>query len=503
MFFGGGGGFPGFDPEEMGGGRSRKKADTTGFYKLLGVEKSASEAEIKKAYKKLAMKHHPDKGGDPEKFKEMTAAQAVLTDPEKRKRYDQGGIEAVEGGGGGGGDDLMDMMFGGGRGGRNRGPKKGQDVVRPLQVSLEDIYMGVTKKLRITRQTIDKEAGVKKCQTCGGQGVVIRTIRMGPMIQQMQQPCSACEGQGYTYDMTRTTEVLEVNVQKGAPDGHKIVFHNKADEIPDGDAGDVVFVLKEKPHDLYERHGADLYVKKKINLVEALCGFTMELPKLDGRVLVVKTQPGEVTQISKFDPLANKGEDADVGWEVLEGCDCELDDMAQADSNDVDMLKKAVSKGQLKGRGIGCFVVSGGRTTFKRGSREECLKAKTSSKGSTMYVLEDETKAGAERMMKAVEGEGLPLMRDPYQFGNLFLKLDIEFPENVTEEQKETLKSVLGEPLNSSSADEADENVDTQFTTMLDPVVSHKDGIFSNKDAMDSDDDEMGGGGQRVQCAQQ
>jgi len=210
------------------------------------------------------------------------------------------------------------------------------------------------------------------------------------------------------------------------------VFHNKADEIPDGDAGDVVFVLKEKPHDLYERHGADLYVKKKINLVEALCGFTMELPKLDGRVLVVKTQPGEVTQITKFDPLANKGEEADVGWEVLEGFDCELDDMAQADSNDVDMLKKAVSKGQLKGKGIGCFVVSGGRTTFKRGSREECLKAKTSSKGCTMYVLEDEAKAGAERMMKAVEGEGLPLMRDPYQFGNLFLKLDIEFPENVS-----------------------------------------------------------------------
>ena len=155
MFFGGGGGFPGFDPEEMGGmggGRSRKKVDNTSLYKLLGVEKDAQEHEIKKAYKKLAMKHHPDKGGDPEKFKEMTAAQAILCDADKRRRYDQGGMEAVEGGGGGGGDDLMDMMFGGGGGRRNRGPKKGQDVVRPLQVSLEDLYMGVTKKLRITRQ---------------------------------------------------------------------------------------------------------------------------------------------------------------------------------------------------------------------------------------------------------------------------------------------------------------------------------------------------------------
>merc|ERR1712159_261327 len=504
MFFGGGG-FPGgFDPDDMGGGggRSRKKADTTGLYKLLGVEKSSSEAEIKKAYKKLAMKHHPDKGGDPEKFKEMTAAQAVLTDPDKRKRYDQGGMEAVEGGGGGGGDDLMDMMFGGGRGGRNRGPKKGQDVVRPLQVSLEDLYMGVTKKLRITRQTIDKEKGVKKCSTCGGQGVVVRTIRMGPMIQQMQQPCSACEGQGYTYDMTRTTEVLEVNVQKGAPDGHKIVFHNKADEIPDGDAGDVVFVLKEKPHDLFYRHGADLYIKKKINLVEALCGFCMEIPKLDGRTLVVKTNPGEVTNITTFDPKKADAED-EVGWEVMEGFDCDLDDMAQADSADVDMLKKAVAKGQLKGKGIGCFVVQGGRTTFKKGTREECIKAKSSASGATMYVLADASTGAKSRMMKAVEGEGLPLMRDPYQFGNLFLQLEIEFPTELSEDAVSTLKSVLPAPLNSSSADEEAENVDTHFVSTMDPVASHKDGIFQTKDAMDSDDDEGGMGGQRVQCAQQ
>merc|ERR1712159_25109 len=118
----------------------------------------------------------------------------------------------------------MDMMFGGGgrRRGGGGGTKKGPDVVRPLPVSLEDLYCGATKKLKITRQTIDREVGVKKCK--------------------------ACDGQGFTYTQKRTTEVLEVNIQKGAPDGHKVTFHNKADEIPDGDAGDVVFVLKEKPH---------------------------------------------------------------------------------------------------------------------------------------------------------------------------------------------------------------------------------------------------------------
>merc|ERR1712054_676188 len=119
------------------------------------------------------------------------------------------------------------------------------------------------------------------------------------------------------YSQKRTTEVLEVNVQKGAPDGHKIVFHNKADEIPDGDAGDVIFVLKEKPHDVFKRHGADLYVKKTISLVEALCGFEMELTKLDGRTLVIKTPPGFVTNISKFDPFSGEADEA--GWEVLDG----------------------------------------------------------------------------------------------------------------------------------------------------------------------------------------
>merc|ERR1712093_298436 len=126
----------------MGGG---EPADTSKYYDILGVDKDASESEIKKAYRKLAMKHHPDKGGDPDKFKEMTEAHAVLTDPEKRKRYDRFGEDGVDGGGGGGGgDDLMDMMFGGG--GRRRGgggPKKGENVVRPLQVSLEDLYCGV------------------------------------------------------------------------------------------------------------------------------------------------------------------------------------------------------------------------------------------------------------------------------------------------------------------------------------------------------------------------
>merc|ERR1712159_954434 len=461
MFFGGGGFPPGFE-EEMrggGGGRGRKKADTQKYYDLLGVDKNATDSEIKKAYRKLAMKHHPDKGGDPDKFKEMTHAHSVLSDPEKRRNYDRFGEDGEQMGGGGGGDDLISQMFGGGGGRRQRGPKQGESVQRPLPVTLENLYSGVTKKLKIQRQTIDKSEGVKKCQACGGKGVTIRTVRMGPMIQQMQAACQQCEGQGFSYTLKRTSEILEVNVPKGAKDGHKVVFHNKADEIPDGDAGDVIFILKEKEHDVFKRHGADLYIKKKISLVEALCGFSMQLTKLDSRTLVIKTKPGQVTPVCTFDPFANADDDG-ASWETLEGYDCELDDMAQADSTDLDMLKKAVSKGQLKGKGICCFVVQDGRTTFKQGTRSEAMAAKVKRSGATMYVLEDPNASKKERMLVAVEGEGMPLARDPFQFGNLFLQLEIEFPEEISEEAQEQLKKVLPAAQNSSTADESAENVD-------------------------------------------
>merc|ERR1711988_212732 len=334
----------------------------------------------------------------------------------------------------------------------------------------------------------DKSEGVKKCQTCGGKGVTIRTVRMGPMIQQMQAACQVCEGQGYQYSLKRTSEILEVNVPKGAKDGHKVVFHNKADEIPDGDAGDVIFVLKEKEHDVFKRHGADLYVKKKISLVEALCGFSMQLTKLDGRTLVIKTKPGQVTPVCTFDPFANGDDDAT--WDTFDGFDCELDDMAQADSTDLDMLKKAVSKGQLRGKGICCFVVQDGRTTFKQGSRSEAMAAKVKRSGATMYLLEDANASKKERMLVAVEGEGLPLARDPFQFGNLFLQLEIEFPEGLTQEQQAALSSVLPGAQNSSSADQAAEDVDTHEISLVDPVKSYKEGIFTTKEAVDDDDDE-------------
>merc|ERR1711979_41674 len=161
-------------------------------------------------------------------------------------------------------------------------------------------------KMAITRQVIDKKRGVQECRDCDGRGVKVEVIRMGPMIQQMQSACGACGGQGKSFKTKKDREVLEVHVQKGSPDNHKVVFREMADEHPDADTGDVVFVLKQQEHSEFKRKGADLFIERKISLVEALCGFELEITHLDGRKLLIKTSPGEIVKpmAQNFDPLA-------------------------------------------------------------------------------------------------------------------------------------------------------------------------------------------------------
>merc|ERR1719261_2274169 len=143
----------------MGGGRrGSRNVDTTKFYKLLEVDKNASDAEIKKAYRKLAVKHHPDKGGDPEKFKEITRAYEVLSDSDKRSKYDKFGEEGLDGDGPGGDpSDIFEAFFGGGgrRQGGGRKKQKTKDVIQPVKATLEQLYSGQTKKMAITRKVID------------------------------------------------------------------------------------------------------------------------------------------------------------------------------------------------------------------------------------------------------------------------------------------------------------------------------------------------------------
>jgi len=495
-----------------GGGRPRKDVDTTKFYKALDVSKDASTADIKKAYRKLAVQHHPDKGGDPEKFKEITRAYEILSDSEKRAKYDRHGEEGLEDGGGDAGD-IFESFFGGGgrRGGGQRKRQKTKDVTQPLKVTLEQLYNGQTKKMAITRQVIDKKKGVQSCSECGGRGVKIEVVRMGPMVQQMQSACGACGGQGKAFKTKSDREVLEVHIQKGSPDNHKVTFREMADEHPDADTGDVVFVLKEQPHAEFKRRGADLFLERKISLVEALCGFEMQVNHLDGRKLLIKSAPGDIVKpmAQGFDPFEDK--DSKMEWEVMENCDCpDIDNVAQADTTDIDTLKSACET-QLKRKGIdvGAFCVDNQRAYFKQGSREEILAAKKTKRGTTMYVIADPNKNGGMRMMKAVKDEGMPTCKNPFIHGNLFLMLTIEFPDTLTEANQLAIAKFLPPALNTTKLKATDEGVEVHNITDIDPVESfnsNKVNMQAGGDSAYDEDEDGGGGGMRgpggAQCQQ-
>lgn len=280
-----------------GRGPSRQAADTTKLYQTLNLSKSADAKDIKKAFRKLAVKHHPDKGGDEQKFKEISAAYEILSDPEKRKIYDTHGLEGLEGserGGGADGDDLFSMFFGGSRKGRGRsGPKKGPSLNHPLKVSLDDIYNGKTVKLAVNRKVIVGES--MECVSCDGQGVKMEIRQIGPgMIQQMQRTCAECKGQGHIARTRSERKVLEVHVEKGAKNKQKVTFRGMGDETPGMEAGDINFVIQVKDHPVFKRHGADLLVHKELSLNQALCGFAFKITHLDGREIVIRSKQGEV-----------------------------------------------------------------------------------------------------------------------------------------------------------------------------------------------------------------
>jgi DnaJ family protein A protein 2 len=282
-----------------GGGMPRGggDVDTTKLYETLEVDKDADAKEIKKAYRRLSRTHHPDKGGDEHKFKEINAAYEILSDPDKRKQYDKYGLEGVDDGGAAahGGEDLFSMFFGGSGRRGSAGPRKGPSVNHPLKVSLEDLYNGKTVKLAINRKVIVGD--VSECTKCHGQGAIMEMRQIGPgMITQMQRTCDACSGQGNKAETKTERKVLEVHIDKGSKHGQRITFRGEADEIPGMETGDINFIVQEKEHELFKRKGADLLVTKDLSLKQALCGFTWKIKQLDGRELLIKTRPGEVIQ---------------------------------------------------------------------------------------------------------------------------------------------------------------------------------------------------------------
>ncbi|KAI9033773.1 hypothetical protein CLU79DRAFT_725345 [Phycomyces nitens] len=304
----------------------------TKLYDALELPPTATESELKKAYRKLALKHHPDKNsGSGEKFKEISHAYEILSDPEKRRIYDQYGEEGLSSQGMGGMDaeDLFSQLFGGGfgrQGGRS-GPRRGKDMVHQLKVSLEDLYKGKTTKLAIQKHIVcpkcegrgGKEGAVKTCKACNGQGVRVTMRQMGPMMQQVQQPCSECHGEGEIIkDEDRCPEchgrkvigerkVLELFIDKGMRDGQKITFSGEGDQSPGITPGDIIIVIDEKPHPVFQRKGDDLYYEAKIDLLSALAGGEFIIPHLDNRALKVSIGKGEAVKPGMIKVIPNEG----------------------------------------------------------------------------------------------------------------------------------------------------------------------------------------------------
>ncbi|GFH11068.1 uncharacterized protein HaLaN_06502 [Haematococcus lacustris] len=378
-----GGGMPG-----GGRGGGPKKSNNTRYYEILGVDKNATPDELKKAHRKLALRFHPDKGGDPDKFKEINEAYDVLKDEKKREIYDQ------------------------------QRERKSEDVVHKLTASLEEMYNGVTKKLSLSRNLpcdACKGAGTKtgkkyECQPCRGSGVQVHIRPLGPgMVQQIQARCSNCNGSGSATPasdqcpsckgkcLVSEKKTFEVQIEQGMKHGAKIVLRGEAGcSEPGLQPGDVILVVQQKEHDSFKRIGIELILEKRISLRDALCGVGFHIKHLDGRVLKVVTAPGEVIKPDSF---------------------------------------------------------------------------------------------------KCIRDEGMPIHGRPFQRGNMYIKFDVVFPDQLSPDLNGSMELDEHEELKSLSYVE---DIEAELKSRVHLGKGHAG------EAYDSDDEEDGGrGGQRVQCAQQ
>lgn len=304
------------------------------FYDILGVSKGASASEIKKAYRKKAVEYHPDKNpGDAkaeEMFKKAAEAYEVLSDPDKRSRYDQFGHQAFEGGGFGGGGMNMDDIFsqfgdifgsafgGGGFGGFGGGGQrrvKGSNLRIRVKLTLEEIANGVDKKIKVKRKKVAKDTVYKTCSTCGGSGQVtkIQNTILGRM--QTSATCGTCKGTGQivesapsgtdAYGMALEEETVSIKIPAGVVDGMQLKVSGKGNDAPgNGIAGDLLVAIEELPHPNLQREGDNLHNDLYVSFSEAALGTSKEIDTVTGKVRI-KIDPG--TQSGKILRLRNKG----------------------------------------------------------------------------------------------------------------------------------------------------------------------------------------------------
>ena len=299
-------------------------ADKRDYYEVLGLDKSADEAAIKKAYRTLAKKYHPDMNpGDAEaekNFKEVNEAYAVLSDAEKKSSYDQFGHAGVDGqgfeggfGGFGGGFDASDIFgdifgsfFGGGMSGsqsRRNGPMRGNDILQRVTISFEEAAFGCKKEIsygRVEKCPECEGSGAKKgttvetCPTCHGSGTVrVQQRTMLGMMQttktcddcggsgkKIKEPCAYCKGKGYV----KNTKKLEVTIPAGIDDGQKVAIRSQGDSGRNGGAaGDLIIAVSVRPHPIFERDGYNIYCEVPITFAEAALGADIQIPTLEGK----------------------------------------------------------------------------------------------------------------------------------------------------------------------------------------------------------------------------
>ena len=312
-------------------------AEKRDYYEVLGIGKNATDAEIKSAYRKLAKKYHPDLNPGnkeaEEKFKEVNEANDVLSDPQKRQRYDQFGFAGVDpnyaaanGGGAGGfgggfgGVDLGDIfgdIFGGGFGGGFSGfgggsstrtanaPRKGHDIQASVILTFEEAAHGCSKKITINRQDTCPDCGgtgaakgtsPETCPDCGGRGYVVTQQRTPFGVMQSQQPCSHCGGRGTIIrnpcktcrgtGKTAARKSLEINIPAGIDDDQNIALRGQGDAGSNGGpAGDVIVHVTVKADPMVERDGYDVTIHVPITFSQAVLGDDVEVPTVDGRIV--------------------------------------------------------------------------------------------------------------------------------------------------------------------------------------------------------------------------
>jgi len=302
------------------------------LYNILGIDKKASDNEIKKAYRKLALKHHPDKGGDSEKFKEITEANETLSNEEKRKIYDQFGEEGLkpefQNTQSFNPEDIFGQFFPQQRT-QFVDPNKGKDIVHPLELSLEEIYTGITKKMAINRDIIcpeclgigcDNKNKIIICKGCNGNKVKIHMREIGPgMIQQLRSKCNDCNGEGKIIPsdckckkckgkkVIKEKLIKEIKIERGINPDETIIFKGQSDEYPGKKTGDIIFVIKEKRHPTFKRKGSNLLITQEIGLNEALCGFKFKLRHLDGRELYIESNSDDIINSNEFKAVQGLG----------------------------------------------------------------------------------------------------------------------------------------------------------------------------------------------------